>query len=69
MPKTQWIVLIDWIDGEIEDSDEVLVSASSAAAAVKEAVQEWGRVTTSRYPHCMMLDANILTRQTIEGFA
>lgn len=69
MPQKTWIVCIDWIDGGVEDSDEVRVVAPSAAAAVKAAIREWGGVTNARYPHCKMLDANILTRQAIEGFA
>ncbi len=69
MARTTWTVLIDWADGDIEDSDEVRVVAGSASDAVKVAVQRWGNDIGMKYPHCMMLDANILTRQTIEGFA
>jgi hypothetical protein len=69
MPRKTWTVLIDWADGDIEDSDEVLVMAGSASEAVKAAVEEWGWSAASMYPHCIMLDAVILTRQVIEGFA
>lgn len=69
MARKRWTVVIDWADGDFEDSDEVVVMAGSASEAVKAAVDQWGRVTSSRYPHCIMLDATILTRQVIEGFA
>ena len=69
MARKRFTVLIDWADGDFEDSDEVVVMAGSASEAVKAAVEQWGRSTSSRYPHCIMLDATILTRQVIEGFA
>ena len=69
MARKRFTVLIDWADGDFEDSDEVVVMAGSASEAVKAAVEQWGRFTSSRYPHCTMRDATILTRQVIEGFA
>jgi hypothetical protein len=69
MARKRWTVLIDWADGDFEDSDEVVVMAGSASEAVKAAVEEWGRAAASMYPHCIMLDAVVLTRQVIEGFA
>lgn len=50
-------VVIDWVDGETEDSDEIVVTAASAAGAVSKAKAEWRRTIGKQYPTCRMCGA------------
>ena len=39
MPQKRWIVLIDWVDGAVEDTDEFSIPAETQAEAIIAAVQ------------------------------
>ena len=62
-------VLIDWIDGDVEDSDEVRVSAESAAEAIRKARAKWRMTIGAQWPHCKIVSATILTPEKIRGLA
>lgn len=49
-----WIALVDWIDGEVEDTDEILVYASTRADAVKKARALWSETKGAEWPHCQI---------------
>lgn len=53
-------VVIDWADGETEDSDEIVVTAASASGAVSKARAEWRRTIGKQYPACRMCSAWLL---------
>lgn len=53
-------VVIDWADGETEDSDEIVVTAASASGAVSKAKAIWRRTTGKQYPTCRMCGAWLL---------
>lgn len=53
-------VVVDWVDGETEDSDEIVVTAASAAGAVSKAKAEWRRTIGKKYPTCRLCGAWLL---------
>lgn len=69
MPARRWIVLIDWIDGDVEDSDEVRVSAETAAEAIRKARTTWRMTIGAKWPHCRIAQSKILTPDMTRGFA
>jgi|GEM_PF-2891913 len=46
-----WVVAVSWIDGDVDDCDEVTVAAPTELQAIAKALREWhattkgGRVT------------------------
>lgn len=52
-----YVVVVDWSDGHMEDSDEIVVTAASAAGAVSKARAEWRRTIGKQYPTCRMCGA------------
>lgn len=47
-----WVAMIDWIDGGVEDTDELRVRACCANEAERIARAIWSAKTGQRYPHC-----------------
>ena len=40
-----WIVAVSWIDGDVEDCDEVAVSAPTELQAIAKALRKWLKTT------------------------
>jgi hypothetical protein len=47
----EFCVFVDWVDGRVEDTDEVLVTADNERDAILFAVAEWHQRTSS-WPRC-----------------
>jgi hypothetical protein len=62
-------VIIDWEDGGVEDADEIVVFADSAAQAVQKAKKKWRMTIGVRWPHCRIVEARAYTRQELQKFA
>lgn len=62
-------VVIDWVDGETEDSDEIVVAAASASGAVSRAKAIWRRTTGKTYPTCRMCGAWLLKPDRLDALA
>lgn len=62
------IVLISWIDGDVEDCDEVRVSADTDAEALRKARQKWRMTIGAQWPHCRIIWSKILTPAIARGF-
>lgn len=62
MAARKWIVAIDWIDNEVEDTDEVVVFAKTSDEAKRIACERWSSAIGARWPHCRLCKAWILTR-------
>lgn len=60
-------VVIDWADGETEDSDEIVVAAASAAGAVSKAKAKWRRETGKTYPTCRLCGAWLLKPDRLDA--
>ncbi|NBW13827.1 MAG: hypothetical protein EBR82_38080 [Caulobacteraceae bacterium] len=63
------IVVIDWVDGDVSDSDEVAVVAESNADAVKKAIGRWAAKTIAKWPNCVVEKVEVLTTARLRGFA
>jgi len=62
-------VIIDWEDRGVEDADEIVVFANSAAQAVQKAKEKWRMTIGAEWPHCRIVDAKAYTRQGLQKFA
>jgi hypothetical protein len=62
-------VIIDWEDRGVEDADEIVVFADSAAQAVQKAKKKWRMTIGVRWPHCRIVAAKAYTRQELQKFA
>jgi hypothetical protein len=40
-----WVVAVDWIDGDVEDCDEVAVTAPTELEAIELALLKWLKTT------------------------
>lgn len=65
----RWTVVIDWIDGDVEDSDEIAVSAKTSADAVCKAVAEWTETLQPRWPSCSVQAVSVFAAKLIRGVA
>ena len=63
------IVVIDWIDGDVTDSDEVTVNAADDADAITKAKAKWRLAIGAQWPHCRIKKVEILTPARLRGFA
>lgn len=63
MPQKKWIVVVDWIDGAVTDSDEVVVYAETESAAIVKAKARWRVAVGMSWPGCKLERAWVLTRE------
>ena len=63
------LVIIDWIDGKVEDSDEITVFADSPAEAIRKAREKWRLTIGAKWPCCRITDSKILSRRFPHQFA
>jgi hypothetical protein len=61
------VVLISWIDGDVEDCDEVRVSAETDADAIRKARAIWRVTIGAEWPHCRIVSSKILTPAIARG--
>jgi len=62
-------VLIDWIDGDVSDSDEVVVVCQDDETAIAKAKAKWRMTIGAQWPHCRIQKAEVLTQARLRGFA
>lgn len=65
MRKTRWIVCVDWIDGSVEDTSEVVVFAESADAAKAAAAKKWRLTNGADTSSCRVQRVFVLTKELI----
>jgi len=63
------IVVVDWIDGDVSDSDEVVVYANSDSAAIAKAKAKWRASIGAQWPHCRIEKVETLTPARLRGLA
>lgn len=68
MAQKRWIVLIDWVDGIVTDTDEVSVFATSASSAIKKAEAIWKDTNSKRWPNCRIEGSSILTPEIEKSY-
>lgn len=69
MAKKAWIALVDWIDGEVEDTDEIRVQADTAGDALKAARAAWSTTKGAEWPHCRIEHITVSPPARLRGFA
>lgn len=67
MAKKAWIALVDWIDGEVEDTDEIRVYANTAAQAVEFARRDWSATNGAEWPHCRIKHIEVCPPARLRG--
>jgi hypothetical protein len=55
MPKTRRIVVIDWQDHDVTDSDEMQIWANSDAEATAAARKKWRLDVGYQWPGCQIV--------------
>lgn len=68
MPR--FTVICDWKDGRTEDSDEVVVTAKTAAGAASRGRKKWAEtVPWARFPGCRLTKVWVLTKARAKASA
>ena len=67
MAQRKFVVLVDWIDGDVEDSDEIVVFAEDAERAILSAKRKWKMSIGAQWPHCRIEQLKILTPGRLLG--
>ena len=65
----KFTVVVDWVDGAVSDSDEIVVFADSAASAKKKAALKWSESVGKKWPTATKEKAWILTARSRRQFA
>lgn len=65
-----FVVLVDWHDNDVEDTDEVQVTgAKSALSAISKAKRIWQLTYGAKYPGCKISRIRILTERLRQQLA
>lgn len=62
-------VIIDWVDGDVEDSDEIAVFAESTDEAIRKAKTKWRTTIGVQWPHCKITGLSIIRPAAIKNIA
>lgn len=57
----KYTVVCEWSDAGVEDADEVVVHADSAAEAIAKAKKKWRLTIGAEWPHCRLVRSFLLT--------
>jgi hypothetical protein len=63
----RWIVIVDWVDGEIEDSDEMTVWAKTAAGATSKARAAWSETKGAEWPNSRIQKVFVVTPKRLRS--
>jgi hypothetical protein len=64
-----YIAVISWIDGEVEDADELRVFAESAESAKSLAKEIWLRAKSPRWPTCRISSVEVFPQARLSSLA
>lgn len=53
----KYLVILDWIDGPVEDADDITVYARSGGEAIRKARARWTEKMSRRWPTCRLVKA------------
>lgn len=65
----RYLVVIDWKDGDFEDSSEISVHAASAAGATSAAKSRWRMTIGAQFPQIQLIRSFVLTPERLLEFA
>lgn len=69
MARKLRVVLVDWVDGEVADTDEIRVFADDDTSAICRAKDRWLVTKGAKWPHCRIEKLEILAPARRRGFA
>lgn len=69
MSTKAWVALIDWQDGDVEDTDEFMVRADSAASAESMVRAIWSITNGAKYPHARIKNVSCHAPAKMREFA
>lgn len=69
MRAKEWVALVDWIDGDVEDTDEFRIRAVSAEEAEAKVRAIWSVTNGAKYPHCRIKNVSCESPSRMREFA
>lgn len=63
------MLIIDWNDRGVEDSDEVVVFAQSDEEAERKGRAKWRMTIGAKWPHCRITKIKILRQNQVQKLA
>jgi len=69
MAQRRHTVLIDWIDGDVEDADEITVFAENENEAVFKAKSNWRVTIGAQWPQCRITRARAMLNSEVKRLA
>lgn len=69
MAQRMHTVLIEWIDGDVDDVDEISVFADSENDAISKARAKWRVTIGAEWPHCRIVASKILPKDLVKKLA
>lgn len=66
--RRNYMVIIDWTDGGVDDSDDLVVFAASPAKAIELARAIWSATKGAEWPSCRISKVWILTKRMMRSF-
>lgn len=61
MATKAWIALVDWADGNVEDTDEMRVKANTPGQAIAAARAAWTATNGAKWPHCRINRISVMS--------
>jgi len=65
----RWTVIIDWVDGKAEDSDEIAVFAKTASGAASKARAVWSMTNRAEWPLIEIQKVFVVTPKRLRRLA
>jgi hypothetical protein len=63
----RWRVLIDWVEGTVEDTDEIVVCAKTAAGAASKARAVWSVTNRAECPQIRIQKVFVVTPKRLRS--
>jgi hypothetical protein len=62
------LVILEWIDGKVEDCDEIFVFAETDDEAISIAKKRWRLTVGAEWPHCRLRRAYVMTKHAANTY-
>jgi hypothetical protein len=62
------LVILEWIDGKVEDCDEIFIYADFDDEAKAIAKERWHRTIGAEWPHCRLRRAFVMTKHAVNAY-
>jgi hypothetical protein len=62
------LVILEWMDRDIEDCDEIFVFAEADDEAIAIAKKRWRLTIGAEWPHCRLKRAYVMTKSEVRAY-